>query len=103
MMSSSDLPACPACGSRKVRAVHKYAGGGDGEILATFYACAQCGTDRTGAWNEIQPPPPPEKAFADLPAAFDQEAKDRHAEEDADLVDPRTLGIAATLPKGGDS
>ncbi len=70
MMSSSDLPGCPACGSRKVRAVHKLKDGGGDEILDTFYACAQCGTDRTQAWKDVQP------------AAFDQEAKDRHAEED---------------------
>lgn len=94
MMSSSDLPACPACGSRKVRAVHKFAGGGDGEILATFYACLQCGTDRTEAWKEVQPKPAPEKAF-------NQEAKERHVEQD--LEEPHVLGIAATVPKGGDS
>ena len=88
MMSSSDLPACPACGVRTVRSVHKREDG-DGDILATFYACSQCGADRTDAWKAVQPPPPPEKAFADLPAAFDLEAKERHEEED--------------LEKGGDS
>jgi len=59
MMSSSDLPACPACGSRKVRAVHRPTE--EGKPPATFYACAQCGKDRTQAWEEIQPAPPPEK------------------------------------------
>lgn len=59
MMSSSDLPACPACGSREVRAVHRPAT--DTQPAAIFYGCAQCGKDRTDAWTEIQPPPPPEK------------------------------------------
>jgi DNA-directed RNA polymerase subunit RPC12/RpoP len=59
MMSSSDLPACPACGSREVRAVHRPAEAE--KPAATFYACAQCGRDRTEAWEEVQPPPAPEK------------------------------------------
>lgn len=86
-MSSSDLPACPACGVRTVRSVHRPAE--HDKPAATFYACSQCGSDRTQAWEEVQPPPPPEKAFAGLPAAFDLEAKERHEEED--------------LEKGGDS
>ncbi len=61
MMSSSDLPACPACGSRTVRSVRREK---DDKPAATFYACAQCGRDRTDAWNEIQPAPPPEKTGA---------------------------------------
>lgn len=61
MLSSSDLPACPACGSRTVRPVHKQAEG-DGAILATFYACAQCGSDRTQAWTAVQPPKPGDKS-----------------------------------------
>ena len=60
MMSSSDLPACPACGIRKVRAVHRPKE--HDKPAATFYACAQCGSDRTDAWNLIQPAPPPEKS-----------------------------------------
>lgn len=61
MMSGSDLPACPACGSREVRTVHKPKT--DTEPAAIFYGCAQCGKDRTDAWVEIQPPPPPEKGM----------------------------------------
>jgi DNA-directed RNA polymerase subunit RPC12/RpoP len=83
MMSASDLPACPACGSREVRAVHRPEE--DNKPAATFYACAQCGRDRTDAWLEVQPPPTPEK----LAALADQEANERHVEED--------------LEKGGDS
>jgi len=87
MMSSSDLPACPACGSREVRTVQ--------DPPRTFYACAQCGRDRTEAWEAIQPPPAPEKtpktkAFRQA-QAFNQEAKERHMEEDL------ALGIGATL------
>ena len=78
MMSSSDLPACPACGIRTVRSVRRpvadrrEAHSRDAPIrhpdevitaqIMTFYACSQCGKDRTEAWEAIQPPPPPEKA-----------------------------------------
>ena len=91
MMSSSDLPACPACGSREVRLVQ--------DPPDTFFNCAKCGRDRTEAWEAIQPPPTPEKAFADLPEAFDLEAKDRHFEEDQETIHDAAmrLGIAATL------
>ena len=82
-MSSSDLPACPACGSREVRKVQ--------DPPDTFYFCAQCGRDQTAAWEVIQPPPAPEKALTNLPEAFDQEARERHFEEDL------ALGIGATL------
>ena len=88
MMSTSDLPACPACGARRVRSVLRYPQDGDppGTAARTLYACAQCGSDRTDAWEAVQPPPAPEKAF-------DQEAKDRHAD---DNVEAHTLGIGAT-------
>ena len=138
MLSSSDLPACSACGSREVQTVHKYAEFPEvneisheieeKKILQTFYACAGCGRDVTDAWTEIQPPAAPEKAFADLPAAFDQEAKERHFEDDAATAivkhlagkkitnaagfaagdPPRfeedlALGIGATVGNGGES
>ena len=75
MMSSADLPACPACGSREVHAIR--------DEDRTLYACRQCGRDRTEAWAAIQPRPHPVKIIADriLP----------------DLPDPRRLGIGATL------
>lgn len=47
-MSSSDLPACPACGSRRVHAVQD-------PPKRTFYGCAQCGRDQTDAWEAVQP------------------------------------------------
>lgn len=59
-MGPGDLPACPACGVREVRAVHRPKEGD--KPPGTFYACAQCGRDRTDAWVDIQPPPPPEKS-----------------------------------------
>lgn len=91
MMSSSDLPACPACGSREVRTVK--------DPPQTWYKCAQCGRDRTKAWEDVQPKPPPEKADVSLAASFDQEAKDRHFEEDQETITEAAmrLGIAATL------
>lgn len=51
MISSADVPACPACGSRRVHPVQ----GRDQEVL---YACGQCGRDNTDAWKAIQPAPP---------------------------------------------
>ena len=65
MISSSDVPACPACGSREVHPVTKRA---DDPVLAhttslqTFYACRQCGRDVTQAWEAIQPEKKPEPA-----------------------------------------
>jgi len=50
MMSPSDLPACPADGSREVHVVRHP----DGRI---FYACRRCGRDQTEAWRLIQPTP----------------------------------------------
>jgi len=54
MLSTSDLPACPACGSRKVHCVQ--------DPPRTFYACAQCGRDQTDAWKLVQPEKRPEPA-----------------------------------------
>ena len=51
MISSSDVPACPACGSREVHPVTQADG-------PTLYACRQCGRDQTEAWAAIQPAPP---------------------------------------------
>ena len=51
MISSSDVPACPACGSREVHPVNQADG-------PTLYACRQCGRDQTEAWEAIQPKPP---------------------------------------------
>ena len=92
MMSSSDLPACPACGSREVRRVT--------DPPETWFKCAQCGRNRTAAWEAIQPPPAPEKTNKIRQAqAFDQEAKDRHFEEDQETIeeDCMRLGIGAGL------
>ncbi len=105
MMSSSDLPACPACGSREVRRVT--------DPPQTFFKCAQCGRDRTAAWEAIQPPKPDiDTSGAEFEAgelkleavdpkaeSFDQEARDRHFEEDQETIEAACmrLGIAATL------
>lgn len=51
MISSSDVPACSACGSRAVHPVTQ----ADGR---TLYACRQCGRDVTEAWEAVQPAPP---------------------------------------------
>lgn len=51
MISSSDVPACSACGSREVHPVTDAAG-------ARLYACRNCGRDVTDAWEAVQPAPP---------------------------------------------
>jgi DNA-directed RNA polymerase subunit RPC12/RpoP len=52
MISASDVPACPACGSREVHPVQ-------GRDDRTLYACRQCGRDNTDAWRHVQPPKDP--------------------------------------------
>jgi DNA-directed RNA polymerase subunit RPC12/RpoP len=52
MISSADVPACPACGSREVHPVQ-------GRDDRTLYACRQCGRDNSEAWRNIQPPREP--------------------------------------------
>lgn len=60
MISASDVPACPACGSREVHPVVQADG-------PTLYACRQCGRDQTQAWEAVQPGdrPEPEPVIAD--------------------------------------
>jgi uncharacterized Zn finger protein len=55
MISSFDLPACPACGSREVHPVH--AAG-----RPTLYACRGCGRDQTDAWAPLQAEQKPAQA-----------------------------------------
>ncbi len=112
MLSSSDLPACPACGSREVKTVQKLpdktVAEGLDEALATdpdkpvdiitFYACAGCGRDRTDAWVEIQPPKP-----VILGVDLAEPGSDRTVEFVKDLPDPNGLGIGATVKNGGES
>ncbi len=52
MISATDVPACPACGSREVHPVR-------GRDDRTLYACRQCGRDNTDAWRDVQPPKDP--------------------------------------------
>ena len=54
MLSASDLPACPACGSREARAV-QHLGHEDDMELTTLYSCAGCGRDVTDNWRAVQP------------------------------------------------
>ena len=117
MLSSSDLPACPACGSREVKPVHELKPREElGETLVdalvaedpvehfrqkatrTFYACAGCGRDRTEAWAEIQPPAP-----VILGVDLAEPGSDRTVEVAKDPPDPNGLGIAATVKNGGES
>ncbi len=80
MISATDVPACPACGSREVHPVR-------GRDDRTLYACRQCGRDNTDAWRDIQPPRTP-KPIIGAP---------EEKLELADPPDPLTLGIGAEL------
>lgn len=79
-MSSSDLPACPACGCRRVHVVK--------DPPRTFYACMECGRDQTSAWEAVQPESRPEPA----PVIGEPEPADQ-----ATPADPQQLGIGATV------
>ena len=100
-MSTSDLPACPACGCRRVHAVSKPKpkpkSGGEqlleaafdemGLKMQTFYACGQCGRDQTEAWKSVQPEKRPEA----VPLIGEQPPCEDIAKH------PTQLGIAATV------
>ena len=96
MISATDVPACPACGSRQVHPVHKMATPNDSEKalgldppLEVFYACRGCGRDQTDAWRDITPKP---KAKPLTPAAAA-----KRFDELNPPPDPLTLGIGAEL------
>ena len=80
MISATDVPACPACGSREVHPVQ-------GRDERTLYACRQCGRDNTDAWRDVQPPRTPKPVIG----APEEEL------ELADPPDPFVLGIGAEL------
>jgi DNA-directed RNA polymerase subunit RPC12/RpoP len=93
MISSSDVPACPACGCREVHPVtrppersviEKLADdiAAEPETLQTFYACRNCGRDNTEAWKAVQPAPEPKPVIGNPEPTIDAEA--------------HRLGIAAT-------
>jgi hypothetical protein len=106
MISSSDLPACAACGCRDVHPITKPKPKTIIEGLAdaiaadpnipvefdTFYACRQCGRDVTDAWSEVQPekiPKPKSIIGVDL-------AGDEPDRTEVTVVEPHALGIGAT-------
>ncbi len=76
MISATDVPACPACGSREVHPVRQARG-------PTLYACRGCGRDQTEAWLPLQAEDKPAPAPVIGPPA--------------DPADPHPLGIGATL------
>ena len=76
MISATDVPPCPACGSREVHPVK-------GRDDQTLYACRQCGRDNTDAWRGITPKP---KMKPLTPAA---------AAAEFDRLNPHSLGIGA--------
>jgi len=82
MISATDVPACPACGTR---AVHPVQGRDD----RTLYACRQCGRDNTDAWRDIAPKP---KGKPLTPAAAA-----KHFDRVNPAPDPLNLGIGAEL------
>lgn len=101
MISSSDVPACPACGCREVHAI---------PIFSTrirrpfppieeqlkhstrtiFYSCKQCGGDRTSDWADVREEEKPEpKKIIGPPGSREKISADAH-----------NLGIAAQLKNG---
>lgn len=120
MLSSSDLPACSACGSREVKAVHELKPREElGEVLVdalvaedppehfrqkatrTFYACAGCGRDVTDAWAALQPEKLTDEEIGDtIEALHKAVVVDKVLDEDEE---PHTLGIGATVNNGGES
>ena len=88
MLSASDLPACPACGTREARAVQHLAHEDDSD-LTTLYACAGCGRDVTENWRAVQPekkPKPRPLVGPNLAPPIE-----------IPVLEPHSLGVAATL------
>ena len=90
MISATDVPACPACGSREVHPVR-------GRDDQTLYACRQCGRDNTDAWRDVQPPRTPKPVIGAPDDETIAEAAMRLGRERAGLPDPLALGIGAEL------
>lgn len=101
MLSSSDLPSCPACGSREVHTIQSLRPQSELDAvppieeqlensIRTFYSCRHCGRDRTDAMeavpNEGRPGPEP---IIGPPGSRDKSSPDAH-----------NLGIAAQLKNG---
>lgn len=101
MISSSDVPACPACGSREVHPVTQVDG-------PTLYACRQCGRDQTEAWAAVQPAPPAVPVIGS--PGHENEDIDEIGQSDQLAQDPETiaeaamrLGICAELKNGSET
>ncbi len=85
MISATDVPACPACGSREVHPVR-------GRDDRTLYACRQCGRDNTDAWRDVQPPRDPKPVIGAPEEEFVPPAAPETIQEAA-----MKLGICAEL------
>ena len=96
MISATDVPACPACGSREVHPVKTRV---DDDTFAhttrlkTLFACRGCGRDNTDAWAAVQPAPEAVPVIGE--SIYD--AAMRLGRERADVPDPLGLGIGAEL------
>ena len=102
MISATDVPACPACGSREVHPVQKMSRRlpteellGEDPPLEMFYACRGCGRDQTDAWQEVQPKPKMKPLTPGAAAAhFDRvNAPDKETIREAAM----RLGVGATI------
>ena len=103
MFSTSDTPACPHCGSREFRAVHKIRreklveklpdtpvrhpdpDEPIAEIESTVYSCANCRKDLTDVFEALTAYSPPETITEEL---------------ESKPSDPLDLGIGATIGAG---
>lgn len=100
MISASDVPACPACGSREVHPVQ-------GRDRETLFACRQCGRDNSEAWRDVQPAPPVKPVIGS--PGHENEDIDEIGQSDQLAQDPETiaeaamrLGICAELKNGSE-
>jgi DNA-directed RNA polymerase subunit RPC12/RpoP len=87
MISATDVPACPACGSREVHPVR-------GRDDRTLYACRQCGRDNSDAWRDVQPPRDP-KPVIGAPDIDTSGAELEVGEIKFEAADPETIQEAA--------
>lgn len=88
MISATDVPACPACGSREVHPVTQ----ADGSAL---YACRGCGRDQTDAWKAVQPAPEPKPLIGS--PGHENEDIDEIGQSNQLAADPFPLGVGATI------
>jgi DNA-directed RNA polymerase subunit RPC12/RpoP len=107
MISATDVPACPACGSREVHPVHKMAPTESEKLLGidppleVFYACRGCGRDQTDAWRDITPKPKMKPLTPASAASKFDELNPPPADKETIRDAAMRLGVGATIKNNG--